>query len=290
MNSTQLFQLQKLASQGRLKPEDQQQLQQHIFQLKKLHQMQQMRQRAAHPQNVGPHQPAQQPPRPPAPPQAPVARPQPQQPPPQQPQHTQQQLGSGDSPSALKKLKRERDQNEDDLVVIDQKQAMQQPQRPGSDGLQGQQPTGLPQFSSRAQLQAQKPNVPQQAPPALQGNTAQAAQAASEATAAKQAVTEKEQQQGREEQLRMQINRLMKLLEEEKSSHESRSPLQLDTNERVLLRQQLGDESTKNMIRRTDQLLPIFIMLGGTDKLTRELVRTVTNTFVLTILTLLICS
>jgi len=88
----------------------------------------------------------------------------------------------------------------------------------------------------------------------------------------------------------MQINRLMKLLEEEKSSHESRSPLQLDTNERVLLRQQLGDESTKNMIRRTDQLLPIFIMLGGTDKLTRELVRTVTNTFVLTILTLLICS
>ena len=89
----------------------------------------------------------------------------------------------------------------------------------------------------------------------------------------------------------MQINGLMKLLEEEKSSHESRPPLQLDATERGLLRQQLGDESTKNMIRRTDQLLPIFIMLGGTDKLTRDLVRTVNNKFVLTILTLLlICS
>ncbi|CAZ81165.1 unnamed protein product [Tuber melanosporum] len=276
MSSNQLTQLQKLASQGRLDPDDQRQLQQHIFRLRELHQMRQIqRARAAHPQNVGPNQPAQQPPRPPAPPQTPITRPQPPQQQPQQSQqlhHQQQQPGSGDSPSALKKTKRERDQSEDDLVVIDRKQAVQQPQRPGPDRPQGQQPTGPSQFSNQVQQQAQKTNAPQQAP-MLPGNAAQAGQAISEATAAKQAVMEKEQQ-GQNLNQRMQINGLMKLLEEEKNSHESRLPLQLDANERGFLRQQLGDESTKNMIRRTDQLLPIFIMLNGPEKLTRELIRT----------------
>ncbi|CUS12816.1 unnamed protein product [Tuber aestivum] len=276
LTSGQLNQLQKLASMGRLKPDDQHQLQQHICRLKELHQLRQMPQAragTAHPQNVGPKQPAQQPPRPPAPPQAPIARPQPQRPPPQQAQQAQQQPGSGDSPSALKKMRRERDQGEGDLVVLDQKQAVQQqPQRPGPDRPQGQQPAGLSQFSNQAQQQAQKLNAPQKAP--MQGNAAQHGQAVSEAAAAKQTVMEKEQQQGQSSHQRMQMSGLMKLLEEEKNSHESRLPLQLDANERGLLRQQLGEESTKNMIRRTDQLLPIFIMLGGPDKLTRDLVRT----------------
>jgi hypothetical protein len=76
-----------------------------------------------------------------------------------------------------------------------------------------------------------------------------------------------------------QLSELMRLLEEEKNSHEGRQPLQLSSRERDIVSQHLSDSNTKHMIRRTDQLLPVFVLLGGGTNPTRELIRKVISMF-----------
>jgi hypothetical protein len=71
------------------------------------------------------------------------------------------------------------------------------------------------------------------------------------------------------------LNMLMKWLKEEQNSHEARQPLQLVSKEKELLHHHLSDANTKSMIRRTDQLLPVFVLLGGNHEIARELIRTV---------------
>lgn len=68
---------------------------------------------------------------------------------------------------------------------------------------------------------------------------------------------------------------LQKILEEEKNIHQSRPPLQLQPEEKANLHQHLSDVGTKNIIRRIGQLLPMFVLLGGISKATRELIRMV---------------
>lgn len=71
------------------------------------------------------------------------------------------------------------------------------------------------------------------------------------------------------------IASLQKILEEEKNIHQSRPPLQLQPEEKANLHKHLSDEGMKNVVRRTDQLLPMFVLLSGTSKATRELIRMV---------------
>lgn len=246
LNPAQLQQLQVLAQQGKLNPQQNAHLQQQIFNIRQ----NQERQRAAaaraqQPPNPAPQAPAQQTPK-----QATVARP-------------QQQSGS-DSPSAPKKLKRERDGNED-IVVLDQRPASQMSnQQHLMNRPMPQQVTQQPQFVPPGQ----KP-IPQQV--LLQQAVKQQASQHIETQQSSQQV----QEDANQAQQKAMIAWLLKMLEEERNSYEGRPPLQLPQKEKDDLRSQLSDANTKNMIRRTDQLLPMFVLLGGTSKATKELIRTV---------------
>lgn len=253
LNPAQLQQLQARASQGKLSPQQNAHLQQQIYNIRQNQERQRAAavaaQRTQQPPNPAPQAPAQQTPK-----QATVARP-------------QQQPGS-DSPSAPKKLKRERDGNED-IVVLDQRPASQMSNqhlmtRPIPHQVVSQQP----QFVT--QVPPGQKSLPQQAP--LQQHQAknQATQHMEIQQSAQQA-----QEDINQAQQKAVISSLLKMLEEERNSHDGRPPLQLPQQEKELLHLHLSDANTKNMIRRTDQLLPMFVLLGGTSKATRELIRTV---------------
>lgn len=251
LDPVRLQQLQHLAQQGKLNPQQYAHLQQQIFNIKQNQERQRVAaaaaaaQRAQQPPNPAPQAPAQQTPK-----QATVARP-------------QQQSGS-DSPSAPKKLKRERDGNED-IVVLDQRPASQMSNQQHLINRQmPQQVTQQPQFVSPGQK-----SLPQQVL-LQQGVKQQASQHIETQQSSQQALLEDANQT----QQKM-IAWLLKMLEEERNSHEGRPPLQLPQKEKEDLRSHLSDANTKNMIRRTDQLLPMFVLLGGTTKATKELIRTV---------------
>lgn len=252
-NTIYFQQLQALSQQGKLTPQQNMQFQQQqqIFN----HRQQQERQRAAAAiaaqqraqlqPNPAPQVPAQQLPK-----QSVVARP-------QQP--------SSDPLPAPKKLKRERDSSEE-VVTLDQRPAsqmgiqqpfinhpMSQPQQPQ---FVNQAPPGQKPPPPQAPIQQQVHVVKQQ--PGQHTETIQPAQ----------------QTQGGADQ-KLLLASLSKMLEDEKNSHQSRPPLNLEQHKKGILHQQLSDGGTKNMIRRTDQLLPMFVLLGGTDKATRELIRMV---------------
>lgn len=261
LNQAQLQHLQSLAQQGKLTPQQSHQLQQQIFTLRQNHE----RQRAAAAQRALQQQNSAQVPAPQAPKPPVVARP-------QQP--------SSDSPSASKKMKRERDPSEE-VVLLDQRPALQQSnqQPPIARPIVQHLPHPPPQsqFANHGPP-GPKSNVPSQTPsmqqspmikqqPGVPGQQVEATQSmhqAQEGEHGNQALQQKQM-----------ITMLVKMLEEERSSHENRPPLQLQPKEKDHLYHQLSDANTKNMIRRTDQLLPMFVLLGGTPKATRELIRTV---------------
>jgi hypothetical protein len=234
MTMAQFQQLQLLAQQGKLSPQQSQQL----FAIRQHQERRMMVQRAAAAQqNAAPQVPAPQPPA--------VARP--------------MQSAGSDSPSAAKKLKRERDTSEE-VVLLDQRPAPQQSNQQLPVARTVQQSPQQSQFANKA-IQGQRPNA---APSSTQQSPTVKQNPDQQQLDAKHAMEQKNM-----------IAYLTKMLMDERGSHEGRPILQLQKEEKECLRQQLCEVNTKSMIQRMTQLLPMFVLLGGKAVDTRSLIRTV---------------